>query len=140
MKKLEEQMEKVEKAEKKDSGDLRQFNAVVQEVREIERREKNIVVFNVPETTEGEEEDKAKADWEKIKEVFKELSCDDISPNKVVRIGKTGRHPKQVLVIFRTVDECELVLKKHRKGPKLRNDVFLNRDRTFRQRQEARLF
>ena len=114
---------------------------MVQEVREIEKRERNVVVFNVPESTEEEEEERTKADWEKMKDIIiKELSCDDICPTKVVRIGKTGRHPKQMLVVFRSVEDCEQLLKKHREGPKLKNDVFVTRDRTFRQRQEAKLF
>ena len=98
-------------------------------------------MFNVPESTEEEEEERTKADWEKMKDIIiKELSCDDICPTKVVRIGKTGRHPKQMLVVFRSVEDCEQLLKKHREGPKLKNDVFVTRDRTFRQRQEAKLF
>ena len=142
IKKLEERMEKIEKIGKKgnETDNHRQFNDVVQEVREIERRDKNIVVFNVPETTEGEEEERTKADGDKITEILKELTCDGISSSKVVRIGKTGRHPKQMLVIFKSVEECEQVLRKSREGPKLKNDVFLTRDRTFRQRQEAKRF
>ena len=53
---------------------------MVQEVREIEKRERNVVVFNVPESTEEEEEERTKADWEKMKDIIKELSCDDICP------------------------------------------------------------
>ena len=142
LKKLEERIEKIEKNDKNGGeSDLRQFNTVVQEVREIEKREKNIVVFNVPESTEGEEEEeRRKADYDKIKGILNELACDGIIPSKVIRIGKTGRHPKQILVIFRSVDECESVLKKSRDGPKLKNEVFLTRDRTFKQRQEAKQF
>ena len=142
IKELEDRMEKLEKTEKtgEETSETRQFNAVVQEVREIERREKNIVVFNVAEPTEEEEEARNKADSEKISEILKELSCDDISPTRVVRIGKAGRHPKQLLVILRSVEECDKVMKKCREGGKLKDDNFITRDHMFKQRQEARLF
>ena len=143
IRKLEERMETMEKTGKKvdDAGEVRQFNAMVTEVREIEKRERNVVVFNVPERTEEEEEEGGgKLNAEKIEKIFKELSCDDIRPTKVVRIGKAGRHPRQILVILRSSEEVERIMKKCRDGPKLTNEVFITRDRTYRQRQEAKLF
>ena len=68
------------------------------------------------------------------------MSCDGINPVRIVRIGKAGRHPRQILIVLRSGDECERILKKCRDGPKLRDDVFIMRDRTFKQRQEAKLF
>ena len=147
IKNLGERIEKMEKTEKNshNSGDIRQFNSMVQEVREIEKRERNVVVFNVPENSrEGEEEeekdDGGKANADKIKEIFDEISCGDICPTKTVRIGKAGRHPRQILVILRSTEEVERIIKKCREGPKLKDEVFITRDRTFKQRQEAKLF
>ena len=54
---------------------MRQCNAVAREVREMEKREKKIVIFNVPESTEKEEEDRIKADVEKVDEVLKQLTA-----------------------------------------------------------------
>ena len=137
MKKLEKQMEEV--GEKNhDGNDIRQFNAVVQEVREIKKRERNIVVFNVPEPTGEEEEEESNRD--KIKEIFRELACEDIKPANAVRIGKVGRYPRQILTVLPSVDDCEKVMKKARDSPKLKDDIFITRDRTFKQRQEAKLF
>ena len=137
LKKLEE---RIELTEKNDGNEARHFNAVVQEVREIEKRERNVVIFNVKEPmgegVEEEEEDRK----EKIKEIFKELSCDEIQPKKIVRIGKAGRFPRQILAVLSSSDECEKLVKKSRDGPKLKDEVFVTRDRTFRQRQEAKQF
>ena len=131
IKKLEERME--QSVKNNDGNDARHFNAVVQEVREIEKREGNIILFNVAEPA-GEEEEKEEERKEKIKEIFKNLSCEEIQPKKMVRIGKAGRFPRQILVVLSTADECEKIIKKSRDGPKLKDEVFITRDRTFRQR------
>ena len=139
IKKLEERMEKGEK--ENHDGNTRQFNSIVQEVREIEKREKNIIVFNVPEMTAGEEEeDSTESNLGKIKEILKELGCEEIQPANAVRIGKSGKYPRQILTVLPTVEACEKIVKKSRDGPKLSNDVFITRDRTFKQRQEAKIF
>ena len=138
IKKLEERVEQIGKNDN-DGNEVRQFNAVVQEVRELEKRERNIILFNVPEPA-GEEEETEEDRREKINEIFKELACEEIKPVKLVRIGKAGRYPRQILTVIPTSIECEKILKRSRDGPKPKNDVFITRDRTFRQRQEAKLF
>ena len=67
------------------------------------------------------------------------MKADEIKPQKVIRVGVKGRYPRKVLVVLQSVKECETVLKKG-EMTQLSNDVFLSRDRTFNQRQEARLF
>ena len=67
------------------------------------------------------------------------MKADEIKPQKVIRVGVRGRYPRKVLVIMPSVKECETVLQKGGMA-QLTNDVFLSRDRTFNQRQEARLF
>ena len=137
IKMLEEQVEKIGK--NSDEKDMRQFNAVVQEVREIEKREKNFIIFNVQEPAGGvEEEEEGRRD--KVKEIFKELSCEEITPKELIRIGKAGKYPRQILTVLHSADECEKILKKCRAGQRLKNEVFITRDRTFKQRQEAKLF
>ena len=134
---LEERMEKIDQ----NAMSMRQCNTVAREVREMEKREKRIVFFNVPESTEKEEEDKIKRDVQKVEEVLKELNFEGGPPKHLGRIGKTGmRYPRQILVSFQTAEECEGVVRKCRDGPKLTGDIFINHDRTFNQRQEAKLF
>ena len=120
--------------------DMRHCNAVAREVREMEKREKNIVLFNVPESTDKEEEERKQADMEKVANIFKELGFPGLQPTKLVRIGTTGKYARKILVSLKTVDECERVVKKGKENTLLNNGVFVTRDRTYNQRQEARLF
>ena len=134
---LEEKMKKFDQ----NGFDLRRCNTVAKEVREMEKRERNLVIFNIPDSKEEVEEDREKADLREVESVFKELGLENIQPKNIGRIGKIGgRYPQQIRVILRTVDECESILKKCRDGTMLKNNVFITRDRTFNQRQEAKLF
>ena len=134
IKKLEERLEKFDE----NATDMRQCNAVAREVREMERREKNIVIFNVPEPTETEEEQKTC--FEQVDKILKELGFENMKPTSAGRIGKTGRYPRKILAALPSREQCEKIVKKNRDGPTLTNNVFINYDRTFNQRQEARLF
>ena len=69
-----------------------------------------------------------------------ELNLEEIRPTNVWRIGKAGRHPRQVLATLKKVQECDQVVEKCRDKPSLKNNIFVTRDRTFKQRQEAKLF
>ena len=132
---VEERMDKIDA----DALNVRQTNAVVREIREIEKREKNIIFCNVPESEDESAEERKKKDEAKITEILGEMKAEEVKPQKVLRVGVRGRYPRKVLVILQSVKECETVLKKG-EMTKLSNDVFLSRDRTFNQRQEARLF
>ena len=106
----------------------------------LKKRVKNIVMFNVPESTEKEEEDRKKADRERIERVFQELELAEIKPVEVTRIGKPGgRFPQQTLVTLQSEGDCEKVMKKCKEGGALNDDIFITRDRTFNQRQEAKM-
>ena len=136
LKKLEEKMNNFDQ----NVFDLRRCNAVVKEVREVEKRVKNIVIFNVPVSKE-EEKDREKEDVGKVEMVLKELGFEAIRPKSIGRIGKAGgKFPQQILVTLQTVDECEGIMKKYGEGVTLKDKVFITRDRTFNQRQEAKLF
>ena len=63
----------------------------------------------------------------------------DVKPTKVIRVGQKGRYPRKALAIFTLVEDCERILEKA-ESVKLANDVFIMRDRTYNQREEARLF
>ena len=133
---LEEKLKKFDQ----NGFDLRRCNAVAKEVREIEKRERNVVIFNIPDSKEEVEEDREKADMREVESVFKELGLETIQPKNIDRIGKLGgRYPQQIRVVLRTVDDCETILKKCRDGTMLKNNVFITRDRTFNQRQEGQV-
>ena len=84
-KKMEAGLKRLEEVEKKLSeeaclskrkagtSDIRLTNAVVREVREIEKQESNFMVWNVPESAEGVEEDRKKSDKNNVIDVLREL-------------------------------------------------------------------
>ena len=103
IKKLEEQMQKIGQG----GFGACQCNAVDREVREIEKREKNIVIFNVAESVGKEAEEQKRIDMETIKEIFKELDFEDIQPVDAVRTGKGGRFPRGIRTTLCTTDKCD---------------------------------
>ena len=52
---------------------------------------------------------------------------------------KGGRFPRKIRVILTSAEDCKRVLQKS-ESARLANDVRLSRDKTFQERQEARLF
>ena len=123
---------------KPDTVNVLQTNAIVRELRQMESNERNIVICNVPESSEEEAEDRKKEDEKKISEIFKELNIAHIKPVNVIRIGFGGRYPKKTLVILRSTDDSEKIIENAERIT-LANDVWLTRDRTWNQREEARL-
>ena len=115
--------------DKKDNGalNMRMTNAVVREVREIEKRKKNIMVWNVPEPAENEEDQK-KYDEKKVIDVLRELDITDVSFIGIARMGeKGGRFPRKIRVILTSADDCNRVLQKS-ESAQLADDVRLSRE------------
>ena len=142
MKEMEKKANDMEQRVKSLDGEtvnIRQTNAVVREIREIEKREKNLIFGNIPEPTQTEAGDRKKQDEERVDELLRELGVAELRPVKVIRVGQVGRYPRKALAIFSSVEHCERVLEKAEQV-KLANDIFITRDRTYNQREEARLF
>ena len=118
---------------------LRLTNAVAKEVREIEKTDKNFLVWNIPESTEEEAEKRKKFDEDMVKDVFKKLKMEELAMKNVIRVGfKGGRYPRKILVIMETKKDCCKVLESSELA-KLTNNVRITRAKTWNQRQEARL-
>ena len=81
LKRLEEVEDKLRKMED-GSLNMRLTNAVVKEVREIERKEKNFLEWNIPESKEEAAEDRKKYDESKVNDVLKELKTEDVALKK----------------------------------------------------------
>ena len=120
-----------------DAVSVRQTNAIIREMRQLEREEKNLVISNLPESIENEAEERKKEDEKRVSAVLAELKNEQIKPTNVIRIGRGN--PRKLLVIFRTTDECKRILQSAEKAT-LQNDVWLSRARTWNEREEARLF
>ena len=129
------------KMEKSKPGDvnIRQTNAIIRELREIESREKNVIFSNIPESGSQSPENRMQEDMEKIMNIMEALHINDITPIKVIRVGKKGNYPRKLLVITNSTNDCEKILEKA-ETITLDNNVFISRDRTFNQREEARLY
>lgn len=123
-----------------DAVNIRLTNAVVREVLQIERNDKNVMVWNIPEPTGDEAEDRKRDDEDKVKGVLRELKMEGVTIVNVIRTGtKGGRFPRKIKVILTTKEDCNKVLERS-EAAELSNDVRISRDKTFNQRQEARLF
>ena len=123
-----------------DSGavNVMQTNAIIRELREIEKSEKKLLIANLPESTHDDAAERKKEDEKKVSDVFKDLKLEHCQPVNVIRVGFGGRFPKKVLVILRTVADCENILQSA-ENTTLPNDIWLCRDRTWNQREEARM-
>ena len=122
------------------SLNIRLTNAVVREVREIEKRETNVMVWNIPESKEDSEEGRKNDDENRVKKVFRELKLENVAFSEVARMGsKGGRFPRKIRVILNSTDDCKRVLQKG-ESVQLADNVRLSRDKTFNERLEARLF
>ena len=139
--KTEERTSAIEKRlEKMDSGavNVLQTNAIIRELREIEKGEKKLIIANLPESKEEDSGERKKEDEKRVAEVFKGLKVENCKPLNVIRVGFGGRYPKKVLVILRSVEDAEKILQSAEKTT-LPNDIWLARDRTWNQREEGRL-
>ena len=115
-----------------------QTNAIIRELRQIDSNERNVVICNLPESSREEAEERKKEDEVKIGQVLTELNAAHIKPVNVIRVGFGGRFPKKALVILRSTADSEKILESAEKIT-LTNGVWITRDRTWNQREEARL-
>ena len=123
-----------------DAINIRQVNAAVRELREVEKRGRNFIIYNVPESKAETSEERKTYDEGKVKEILVDLKVTEIQPKNVIRVGLKGaKYPRMILVILGTTAECEKVIKSG-EAVKLKEDVSIGRDRTYNQRMEARQF
>ena len=133
---MEKRMEKVSSDE---HANVKLTNAVIREMYNLEKVERNIIIANVPESKEEEAAARKKEDERRVNDVLKDLHVDHVKPVNVIRVGFQGRYPRKVKVILSNAEEGRSVLGNAEKT-KLPNDIWLARDRTWNQREEARLF
>ena len=125
----------------RDSGavNVMQTNAIIHELRAIEKSDRNVVIANLPESSEEEAAARKKEDEKRVGKVFKGLNLEQIKPVNVIRVGFRGRYPRKVLVILNSVEERDKALLNAEKT-EMPNNVWLARDQTWNQREESRLF
>ena len=136
---VEEKMDKLARVDN-DTVNIRLTNAVVREIRLIEKSDTNFMVWNIPESTEEAADARKKHDENKVKDVLKEMNMEQVGMKNVVRSGmKGGRFPRKIKVILMSKEDCNKVMDAS-ESASLSNNVRITRDMTYNQRQEARLF
>ena len=132
---LEERLNEMDK----EALNVRQTNAVVREIQEIEKRGKNLIFCKIPEVSTEDTEEAKRQDADTIKGLLRMLEAEEVKPVKVLRVGERGQLPRRILVKFESVADCEKVL--HNSWEiELPNEAFVTKDRTYNQRQEARRY
>ena len=132
---LEERLNEMDK----EALNVRQTNAVVREIQEIGKREKNLIFCKIPEVSTEDTEEGRRKDVETIDGFLRELGAEEVKPVKVLRVGERGQLPRRILVKFDSVADCEKVL--HNSWEiELPDEAFVTKDRTYNQRQEARRY
>ena len=69
------------------------------------------MICNLPESSKEDAMERKREDEKRVDDVFKELKMEQIKPINVIRVGNSGRFPKKLLVIVRTTDESEKILR-----------------------------
>ena len=123
----------------KEALNVRQTNAVVREIQEIEKRGKNLIFCKIPEVSTEDTEEGKRQDADTIDGLLRVLEAEEVKPVKVRRVGERGQLPRRILVIFESVADCEKVLHKSWEM-ELPDEAFVTKDRTYNQRQEARRY
>ena len=132
---LEERLNEMDK----EALNVRQTNAVVREIQEIEKRGKNLIFCKIPEASTEDTEDGKKQDEDTIKGLLRMLEAEEVKPVKVRRVGERGQLPRRILVQLESVADCEKVLHNSWET-ELPDEAFVTKDRTYNQRQEARRY
>ena len=132
---LEERLNEMDK----EALNVRQTNAVVREIQEIEKRGKNLIFCKIPEVSTEDTEEGKRQDADTIDGLLRVLEAEEVKPVKVRRVGERGQLPRRILVIFESVADCEKVLHKSWEM-ELPDEAFVTKDRTYNQRQEARRY
>ena len=121
-----------------DAVSVKMTNAVIRELHNVEKAERNFLISNVQESSSTDAQERKKEDESKVAEIFKQLKTEQIKPVNVIRVGFTGRYARKVLVILRSVEDCEKILRSA-ENTTLPNEIWISRDRTWSQREEARM-
>ena len=140
IKQLEDQVVKISQdkstTHSSETDTIRQTNAVVREIREIEKCERNLMFGNVPEPTS---EDGRKEDENRVSDILREIKMEHIKPTDVKRVGRKSHFSRKIQVVFRTIGDAEQI-REAGLTAQLPNGVYIARDRTYNQRYEARLY
>lgn len=114
--------------------------ASVKEIAEREEKKRNVIIFNVEESTSVVSEERVKHDEEYVTDLLKATKCDKLTVKKVFRLGPKADNDRPMKVIFDTEASRTTLLKscRHLKGNEKYNGVNVSKDLTFLERKERK--
>ena len=147
-------MKLVETVEKQraDNHDLRDYvqDAVrdklqedQQEMEDIKKRSKNIIIHGLIEVPDGDSESRKKAEDDQLQDLLHGMKCDDLSIQSIVRFGAyqdSQEKPRPLKVELASEQQREKAITeaKNLRGNLTFGQVFIQRDLTVKQREKRR--
>lgn len=125
------------KDQKKESVDM---ETIINEVSERQRREKNIIIYNIPENLVGSEANKHASDLQSVVDILKNIAPTvDTQSIKVFRLGKLqDNKPSPIKVELSSRDTVFAVLKNKHKLKNQNMNFQITTDKTYLQRQHLK--
>ncbi len=114
----------------------------MKELQDREGRKPNLILFNIPESSDEDTSTRKTHDLAEVKGLCKALNCEDTF-DKPVRLGPKSDKPRPLRVTASNPELVVQILKSARNLPNLDNEgskkVGLKRDMTFLEREERRV-
>ena len=118
------------------------INETLNEQKERENRAKNIILFNIPESSKPNPQDRTKEDTDFVTRVFQTLEIEDYDIDKCIRLGKkVSGKSRLTRVTLKSQESKGNVLRKSRalENSEDFSDIYIRPDLTRLQRTEQRM-
>lgn len=109
--------------------------SVIQEVMERQSRAKNVIIFNLPESSNVNREDKIADDSKTAKVLLSVVPDIDTSNIKITRLGRVGNNPRPLKIILEDSTQALQVLKSKAVIINRNNNIKISDDKTPSQRE-----
>jgi hypothetical protein len=116
------------------------INTMVNETKERERREKNVVIFGIKASVNSDDSLARTEDTDAIKKVFCDLDV-NVEIKNVFKLRSSNSNPPPFVVVLKQESERNEILRKARNLRNLNNyeKVFINPDLTMAERYKAKV-
>ncbi|KAK5641588.1 hypothetical protein RI129_010135 [Pyrocoelia pectoralis] len=100
---------------------------IIEEINERQKRSFNVMLYNIPESAKPHVEDRAKDDFDSLKAILAPLG-NFTEPRRIIRVGKTGRSPRPMKIIYPDQELAKNILRSNKNQPQ--NSLRFRADRT----------
>lgn len=125
--------------QKPNEHEIRVLASVTREQKDIEKRENNLILFNVPESNKDNTEDVRKDDEEKVVSILSEIEANQNCFKKIYRMKKSTKSLKPAPIVLELHNSTEknniLKCAKRLKSSESYKNVYINPDLTIAQRE-----